>query len=141
MRKFFMVSLFILGLSCSDDDTFFDQEKDLLGTWRLVEQYVDPGDGSGDFQPVNSDKRVTFTANSTYSANGSLCFIDTDSNEEVSGTYEINEENLAEFSSENYLIPEDCNFEGAKVFIHFDGSDLILSYLCIEGCAQKYRKE
>lgn len=141
MKKIFLLGFIMLSFSCSDDDDMiFEDGSDLEGTWLLVEQYVDPGDGSGDFRGVDSNKTITFTADNTYTANGSLCFISTESDGNVSGIYQINDEDITEFSSENYLIPEDCNAD-TRVYINFDGSSLVLSYLCIEGCAQKYRKQ
>jgi hypothetical protein len=131
----------MLLLGCSDDDkVVFDNESDLLGRWLLIEQYADPGDGSGEFRKVESDKVIRFFDDGTYTSNGTLCFMGVESTEEVSGTYEINDMDLSQFSSENFIVPEDCTFEASNVFIHLEGDKLILSYLCIEGCGQKYRK-
>ncbi|WP_394970666.1 lipocalin family protein [uncultured Croceitalea sp.] len=140
MKKAFLASILILLFSCSDDNQVFESTEQLVGTWLLIEQYADPGDGSGEYKPVNSDRIVTFNANGTYSSNGSFCNLFIDSNEDVSGNYEINLNDLSKYSSENFLIPEGCSFEDGRVFIHFEGNNLILSYLCIEGCGQKYRK-
>jgi len=131
----------MLLIGCSDDDeVVYDHESDLSGTWILIEQYADPGDGSGDYQKVESDKTIRFFENGTYTSNGSLCFMGVESNKKESGVYEINDADLSKFSSENFLVPEECTFEETKVFIHLEGDKLILSYLCIEGCGQKYRK-
>ncbi|UJH66813.1 hypothetical protein [Allomuricauda sp. SCSIO 65647] len=138
-KSVLVLVLFLLLLGCDEDDSL-NRPTDLIGTWLLIEQYADPGDGSGDFNPVNSDKIIIFSAEGTYMANGSLCFMGTDSDSDVSGTYEINDSDLSDYSSENFLVPEDCNFDDLKVYIHLEENRLILSYLCIEGCAQKYRK-
>lgn len=141
MKKVVLCCLVIFNLACSDDDTVFENDSDLVGTWLLIEQYADPGDGSGDFRKVDSDKVIVFSSDGTYESSGSLCFMGTTSDVEVTGTYEINaEEELTAYSADNFLTPEDCGFDNLKVFVHFEGSDLILSYICIEGCAQKYRK-
>lgn len=141
MKKVVLLGLMVLGLACDDDNTVFESDTDLIGTWLLIEQYSDPGDGSGDFTSVDSDKTIVFSSNGSYNASGSMCFLDTSSDTDVTGSYEINAaEELTMYSADNFLTPEDCGFENLKVFIHFEGDNLILSFICIEGCAQKYRK-
>ncbi len=127
-------------ISCSEKDPIsFTEEDDLQGTWLLIEQYADPGDGSGDFIKVDSDKTIQFFADGSFLGNGSFCTMTFDSKTESNGTYTVTDE-LTEFSSENYLAPENCDFEGPKVFLHFENGNLILSYQCFEGCAQRYVK-
>jgi hypothetical protein len=129
------------SLNCSNDKDVNKSSEipKLEGPWKLVEQLVDPGDGSGEFAPVTSNKTIEFFQNGTYMVNGSLCTIDADTGPVTTGTYVVGEE-LNDFSFENYLDPENCDFEGYKVHIVLDSSFLILSYPCIEGCAQKFIK-
>jgi hypothetical protein len=37
-----------------------NQNEGLVSKWHLIEQLMDPGDGSGTFQPVTSDKTISF---------------------------------------------------------------------------------
>lgn len=140
MRRWVVFYLALLA-SCSDrDDLSSAPIPELVGVWRLVEQYADPGDGSGDFRKVDSDKTIEFFDDGIFSSNGNLCGLDITSGDLVYGTYVI-KDSLNSFSVNNYLTPEDCNIlQDYKVFVHMEGQSLILSYPCIEGCAQKYRK-
>ena len=134
--------LFFIGLifSCSDsDDITFAEESDFQGSWLLVGQYIDPGDGSGDFENVDSGKTIQFFADGSFTSKGSLCMMNTESDSESNGIYVVMEK-LNEYSAENYLTPENCDFEDFKVMLQFDGSNLLLSYQCFEGCVQKYAK-
>lgn len=139
MRKLLIAFFGVLLLACSGDDVLFDEMPELQGTWLLIEQYADPGDGSGDFKKVDSNKTIRFLENGTYIAKGSLCDMNFNSGEDTTGTYEIGAE-LSEYSADNYMKPEDCGFDGVRIYIQMEGSNLILSYLCIEGCAQKFKK-
>ncbi len=143
MTMKYSILLFCLGLclSCSDkNEIVFSQASDLQGVWLLVEQYADPGDGSGDFKKVNSSKTIQFLADGTFSSNSSLCNMNIESDSESNGNYFVIEE-LDEYSSDNYLTPENCDFEDYKVMLQFDSSNLLLYYPCIEGCVQKYIKK
>lgn len=134
---------FLIGflVSCSDNnETIYTEKTDLQGEWLLVEQYADPGDGSGGFEKVSSEKTIQFFSDGSYVAEGSLCTMSIEGGSETSGTYTVINE-LSTYSSNNYVVPNNCDFEDYKVFLHFEGSSLILSYLCIEGCAQKYSKQ
>lgn len=139
--KHYILLLFVgFVLSCSNsDDVSFSEEADLQGSWLLMEQYSDPGDGSGDFRKVKSDKTIKFDGNGTFTVNGTLCNMTTDSGPESNGTYTVAEE-LTAYSVENHMSIEDCEFGDTRVAIQFDGGRLVLSYQCFEGCAQKYRK-
>ncbi|MET1260029.1 hypothetical protein ABV409_11825 [Flagellimonas sp. DF-77] len=126
--------------ACSEDDRVIEDASGLVGSWVLFEQLADPGDGSGVFRPVVSSKRVTFAEDGTYEANGSLCNMDTQVGGTVSGSYQIANDTLTQFSIDNFLTPTDCFSDELKVFITVEDDNLILSYLCIEPCQQKYRK-
>jgi hypothetical protein len=104
----------------------------ILGEWELIETYMDPGDGSGTFQPVNSNKIITFSANGTISSNENICDIATNpntSNSPSSGTYSNNSINVNCHVNQ----PWDITFQQT-------GNILILNYPCICGCQAKYRR-
>ena len=141
MQRWVVIYL-VLMVSCSDgDDVAQGPTPELEGVWELVEQYADPGDGSGDFKKVDSDKIIEFFEDGVLSSNGELCGLESASGVKAYGTYVVND-SLNKFSIDNYILPEDCdNFENYKIFFHLEGQHLILSYPCIEGCGQKYRKQ
>ena len=140
MKSIISLCLAILVLSCSNDkeeESLASENSFILeGSWVLTEQYADPGDGSGEFQKVQSNKTIQFFSNGSYNANGSLCILDLRDSPKTKGTYTIASPELTEYSTENFVTPDDCNEE--KVFILFESNDLLLSYPCIEGCAQRY---
>ncbi|MEX0314402.1 MAG: hypothetical protein AB3N18_09515 [Allomuricauda sp.] len=134
-------SLFLLNCSKESTGVDFDNKSDLIGTWLLIESYADPGDGSGKYRPVKSDRRMSFFDDGTYTSNASICSQGNESDSEVVGAYEIGDENLSKYSSENVLIPqEDCAFSDFRVVIYFEKDKLILSFPCIEGCGLKFRR-
>lgn len=57
MRKILLSIIIILALSCcsTTDD---DKDRELVGEWKLIEILSDPGDGSGTFKTVNSEKKL-----------------------------------------------------------------------------------
>jgi len=132
MKTFYaMLAAVLLFASCSnDDDGQTQKETPLIGEWRLVATYADPGDGSGDFETINSSKTVQFESNASFSANADLCNVFS----EVGGSY------LGIFSeSEGTITMSDCS----TVPLNFEliDSNLIINYTsCIEGCKEKYEK-
>jgi len=44
-------------------------EADLISKWKLIEMYSDPGDGSGDFETVSSNKTVSFYSDDVIASN------------------------------------------------------------------------
>lgn len=112
----------------SDDDAGNDN---VIGKWKLIGQWVDPGDGSGVFQPVFSNLTLHFLQTGNVTAtNGSFCSIYTQPEGSGSGT----------FSLDTNTIETECT--NGKITISFEIKDgnLILYFPCIEGCAQKYSR-
>ncbi|MCB0754507.1 MAG: hypothetical protein H6602_02955 [Flavobacteriales bacterium] len=110
-----------------------NQNEGLVSKWHLIEQLMDPGDGSGTFQPVTSDKTISFFEDGTVSsANGSICIGEVWSGASSSlGTY-----------SETTMIIDVDNCTGGHVPLSYemDGNYLILNYACIEPCREKYEQ-
>ena len=143
MRKIGFAILTILFFACSDsDDTItLADNPELSGTWLLVEQNLDPGDGTGYFKKVDSDKTIQFLADGIFRSKGELCELNAASGPETFGKFIINDTLTKEkYPFENYLLQDGCDFENYRIGIHLDGSSLILTYLCFEGCSQKFRK-
>ncbi|RDK89032.1 hypothetical protein [Marinirhabdus gelatinilytica] len=130
MKKFilfFAISLTIL--SCNSDDDAISNETTVVGSWKLIEVYLDPGDGSGDFEPVTSEKIVEFRANGSVLSNGSICQPSPAIGESTSGTYS---------TEELIIVSEDCVDTELDIQYRLDGNNLILNYPCIEACSEKY---
>lgn len=124
--------LFLSVLSCNDDDNQPNVlTSDVVGSWNLKAIYADPGDGSGDFQPVDSDKVIEFMANGEFSSNANLCYIFSDVGEASSGVYS---------EANTTLMISGCDISPTTVNYEVIDSELIVSYFCIEGCLEKYEK-
>ena len=101
--------LFTLGFltSCSYNNDDIPVSSEIVGKQKLVEQLSDPGDGSGTFKSVVSDKTIEFLVNGTIISNGTLCYMSTSIGQESLGKY---------YSSENYIKPDDCNVANFNFF-------------------------
>lgn len=125
MKKIVLLTLMALMiLSCNKD------EAGLTGEWKLVSQLMDPGDGSGVFTAVESDKTITFFKNGKLTSNKDLCYPLSASPESSEGTYSIEDSTLTITTCPGNTDP--------TIWFSLSGDTLILSYLCIEGCGEKY---
>ncbi|WP_051605539.1 lipocalin family protein [Sediminibacter sp. Hel_I_10] len=133
MKSICIVLTCLLVLSsCSNDDDNSNQEtSELLGTWQLIEIYADPGDGSGDFMTVDSDKTISFESDGTVASNGSLCGFSTTTGEVTTGTYS---------ESDSTISGEGCSNQQFLTSFNMENARLILSFPCIEACQEKYIK-
>ena len=120
--------LFVLMISC--DSKEIEPENDLVGKWRLIEVYADPGDGSGEYNPVTSDKTIEFKNNGQFLSNGQMCHVEIEPSAGSKGSYSIDDKTLT---------PDNCEFAVDLPF-EFQGSLLIIHHFCIEGCGEKYEK-
>ncbi len=137
-----LIILFTLTLiSCSSNNDSTEGNKKLIGKWKLIEQYSDPGDGSGTFQPISSERIIEFFSNDTVEVNGELCFMASNVSDKESGTYNLITDSGADTQYDGEIIPNICSSRSAKVYFDLPVSgNLILWYLCIEGCGQKFKK-
>ncbi len=131
MEKIVILILsFVLLFSCKSDDDAL-RSTDIVGKWQLVEQLLDPGDGSGTFQSVDSELALEFFDDGTIvSRNGSLCNIFTESGGTSSGTFSLNDN----------MINIECPSDTFRISFERTGLNLVLNFSCIEACAQKYKK-
>lgn len=133
VKKLFFLALVVGLMSCSKDDdvTLNDGQATVPGTWKLTEQLMDPGDGSGTFTPVESDKLLVLFGNETYLSNGTFCGMSSLADGQTTGTFSVDDE---------ILLPDNCQtFAPLNITFEVSGNELIVRYQCIEGCAQKYR--
>lgn len=130
MKKFNpYLFLILLCFNCQSDDAIADVE--LLGNWQLIEIFSDPGDGSGSFSAVDSNKIVTFNNDGTVISNGTLCSLSTNATTPSIGLFI---EEAMTFATNACGLP-DVNYE-----FEIDGNTLIIYPFCFEGCAAKYQK-
>ena len=123
----------IVFVACSNND----DSVDLFGKWKLVEQLADPGDGSGVFITVNSNRTIEFFDDFTVVSNGALCIMSSETSSESTGTFFSTEESS---SIGGTILPDDCEFSNAQIIYKVENNKLILSFLCIEACQQKFVK-
>ena len=125
MKKFIVLSMTVVFfLFCSKKEK---DETQLVNEWRLIEVLADPGDGSGQYEPVNSDKSIQFFSDGTVQSNQSLCGFDP--NYAGTGIYD---------TTEGVIIPDDCFDPLLRISFRLEGANLILHHPCIEECGEKY---
>ncbi len=130
MKNYIAFCLFFSLLSLS---TCEKNDSEVVGTWLLTEVLADPGDGSGVFTPVDSDRVIQLKDDGTYSANGDLCDFQIVANSSSSGLYDLEEGTIS---------PENCaTIGGTPIGLSVDGSTMIITYLCIEACQHKYERQ
>lgn len=129
MKKL-LLFLYVLTALCSCSSNTVEEVTDnpMVGTWKLVEIYSDPGDGSGTFLPVESDKTLNFDSKGGFVCAGTLCNPSWESVGTSKGTYSVSEQTIRPDNCEN---PTELPYE-------LDGNYLIISFFCIEGCGEKY---
>jgi hypothetical protein len=129
MKKLLILSLFFSSLSaCKKKEATLNHSR--IGTWKLIEVLADPGDGSGTFQPVVSNKTITFDNQLNVTSNGILCDMSIASNAGSAGKYVI---------ADSTIIPFDC--PSTTLVTTKYGDTLVLRYSCFEACRAKYMKE
>ena len=130
MKKVLFI-LIIIGIifSCNKD---VGSNTELIGDWKLIEVLADPGDGSGTFNSVDSEKIITFKSGGIITSNGNMCDMSLNSNNQTSGTYS---------SSELTFNSADCDNPDYNFTFEKKGNILIINYPCIEPCQAKYIKE
>lgn len=116
---------FVFLLSCNKDPNI---STDLNGSYKMTEQYFDPGDGGGDFQSVNSNRLLTLNVDLTARANGDMCTLGIDADKNIEGSYSI---------VDSMLIFDNC----VDILFSHRGTSLLLYYPCIEPCIAKYEKQ
>ena len=101
----------------------------LTGTWELKEVLMDPGNGSGVFTAVSSDKNLVFHTNGNVNSNGIICDMSIESNTSTSGTYSEIDSSIISATCQNLIIKYELS-----------GDTLILIYPCFEACKAKYNR-
>jgi hypothetical protein len=131
MKKIFFTLLVVGMLSaCNKDDN--KSNTSIVGNWKLIEVLEDPGDGSGTFMSVDSEKTITFNSDGTLTSNGDLCDMTTSTLNPTSGTYDAT----------NATITSDACVQTTLGYNYVqNGTVLIINYPCFEPCQAKYQKQ
>lgn len=131
MKKLaFYLFLFILSSACQSDEQTVMPEV-AFEQYQLIATLLDPGDGSGEFMPVESDRVITWYEDGTFDCNEDLCTGDEVS---IEGTYST-EDGILLFDCAAPL-PDDLFYR----FFFDDDENLIVAIPCIEPCWSKYQK-
>lgn len=128
MKNFLFLALtFCFVASCMDDD---DNRPALDSSWELAFAYTDPGDGSGDFEPVTSDAVLDLFSDGRWTSNSDLCSFGTEAGTSSEGDYS---------TTDGTLTVDDCaTIGGSPLRFAIRGDTLDLNYLCIEPCVHRY---
>ena len=127
-------------LSCSNGDgSNLEVERTpgtgLTGKWQLIEQLMDPGDGSGTFVTVDSDHIIEFFDDGKFKSSESLCYATGVPNPGTTGTVD---------PERNVVIPEGCRDDESLPAFELSYSlqqpNLIINLFCVEPCALKFKK-
>jgi len=125
MKVSFAILVIISFLtSCKKND-----RDSLTGTWQLKEVLMDPGNGSGVFTAVSSDKNLVFNTNGNVNSNGVICDMSIESNTSTAGTYSEIDSTIISTTCPNLILKYEVS-----------GDTLILIYPCFEPCKAKYIK-
>ena len=129
MNNYFLtIAIFFLTFTSCDKDENATTNS-LEGTWKLTEILADPGDGSGTFNPISSNKKLIFDNNGNITSNGLICDMSVETNSSTTGTYSISNSTINSANCQNSTIKYELN-----------GNTLILVYPCFEACKSKYTK-
>ena len=131
MKKIAVFLLFAGILISCKKHTDTNAPVSLTGKWKLAEILSDPGDGSGTFHAVSSEKILEFRTDGTLVSNGSICDLSLETNAGSTGTYSLADSTLSSAA---------CSDPGFKIRFVISGSFMTISYPCIEACAAKYVK-
>ena len=106
------------------------EEKAIFGTWELAFVLADPGDGSGTFQAVDSERTMTFYVDGTYRSNAPICSMQTETGNTSEGAYSL---------SDSTLTVSDCMLDT----LQFALDDRYLTFFipCFEPCGLRFERK
>ena len=94
-------------------------------------QLVDPGDGSGEFIAVESDKVLTLYSDSTFESNGPMCQMGSGTSISSSGTWS---------EIDMTITPIGCGSDPMPIHFVMEDDLLIVSFPCIEACKEMFER-
>lgn len=131
MKKVMFAGLALLAVvACTkDEENAVQPNTGVNGSWKLTAVLADPGDGSGTFTAVSSNKKLTFTASGQVTSNGDLCQMEQGSGNPTSGVYSI---------SDSTIVSNDCDTNARPLIFKVQNEFLDVYYPCIEPCIARY---
>lgn len=123
MKKILLAAFICCIFSCSKE---VFKNSSIIGKWKLEEYYLDPGDGSHQWQKPDGLYTIEFTTEGDY--------ISTGNNETVIGKFSI-------IDSSTISVVETSPGSNNYTFhysLSSNNAELILNGQCIEGCASRY---
>lgn len=140
MKKIFLlVSIIATSFSCKKKEVIQPNipESNIVSSWKLVEVYADPGDGSGKYQPVVSEKQLIFQKDGIVKSNYMFCVVG-DASFAKKESYAIYDDTKRTITYDTCLskkvIPE------SLPYTYLNDTILELTHFCIEGCGERYLK-
>lgn len=138
MKKLSIFLFLFILYGCSEevnpcDNPEFDCTASVESHWELIEVLADPGNGSGSFNEVSSERNIIFLTDNTFISEGLLC------NPDLTNT-EIHTGNIRYGDSENTLEFEACDNTIDQVRFVIEGDELLVYFQCIEACIHKYKR-
>ena len=125
---FLLLAFAALFTACEDDE---DPIPPADSRWQLDAVLSDPGDGSGRFQSVDSDRTITLLSDGSYIAEGDICSFSEDGRPNTMGSYDI---------EGGTITPDDCvTIGGTPISLSVTADSLFIDYLCFEPCRHRYR--
>lgn len=140
MKKIFIVvCIIITSFSCKKTEVIQPTipDSNIVSCWELIEVYVDPGDGSGTYNPVVSEKQLIFQKNGIIKSNYMFCG--------VGDISYLKKDSYAKYDDTKRTITYDTCLS-KKVdpetlnYTYLNDSILEVKHFCIEGCGEKYLK-
>lgn len=133
------VFLLLLAVSCKKDQASEENIDSIIGKWKLIETYADPGDGSGRWNTVKSNKTLEFKNNGQIKVdNGSFAF-GLFPGEKDESTYVLEPYTGVQTMEAHRYILKIQKLEHHPM-VMFENGKLKIEYFCIEGCGERYEK-
>jgi hypothetical protein len=120
-RYFSLLILLACFISCSKDSSPKSESPDILGAWKVTEILIDPGDGSGTFEPYPEDWSLYFNTDGYIGTEFSLC--DPTFHAPQGTSY-----GFLYIADENRIVTNGCHGESFTLTYRLDGENLILHY-------------
>ncbi len=133
MKKCILILAFAsLSLYCSSDYNRRSESAQFIGKWKMTASLIDPGDGSGVYEPVSGNKTLEFLENGVIRTNYPMCSLNPATEETYTSPYN---------ADDDYIQVQNCGSEpDYKVNYDIENGNLILSYPCIEACLVKFER-
>ncbi len=116
-----IVLLLLMGLFISCHKREVKPTNALVGTWKMVASLSDPGDGSGVFIDVESDKVLEFNNDSIVTSNGTICSISALSDTPSTGIYHWDTQTITSSCTSHFYF----NSDKTVLTLYFPGREPI----------------